>query len=237
MYRIQCPNCGHRLKYGDEHVGKKAKCQKCKEQLLLPAADVLADVRVTSMPAKPSEDQQRKDTQPHARSNSAPAPPHLSRSGSGFVFPAKCSKCYNGKPAGFWEVSQTVTTQYTDSLVTKTYTARVPVCENCLTKLQSEFKMAVQIGIPLGLLVSVIVCFICIWFGSDGKLDISVTNVVLILLAFVLIPMGIVGLLTWSSSTLAIASLSEGGTRLRFFNKRYQSEFETLNKPEQRDRS
>ena len=30
MRRIECTNCGHRLKYGDEHAGKKAKCQKCR---------------------------------------------------------------------------------------------------------------------------------------------------------------------------------------------------------------
>lgn len=29
MQRIACSHCGHRLKFGDEHVGKKAKCPKC----------------------------------------------------------------------------------------------------------------------------------------------------------------------------------------------------------------
>jgi len=32
MYRMECPKCGHRLKFDAEHVGKKARCQKCKRQ-------------------------------------------------------------------------------------------------------------------------------------------------------------------------------------------------------------
>ena len=36
MHRILCPNCGHRLKYGDEHHGKKALCQKCGHSFRLP---------------------------------------------------------------------------------------------------------------------------------------------------------------------------------------------------------
>lgn len=37
MNRIQCPSCGHRLKYSDEHTGKKAKCQKCGHSFRLPS--------------------------------------------------------------------------------------------------------------------------------------------------------------------------------------------------------
>lgn len=36
LYRIQCSRCGHRLKYADEHVGRKAKCQKCRLSFDLP---------------------------------------------------------------------------------------------------------------------------------------------------------------------------------------------------------
>lgn len=36
-HRIECPSCGHRLKYPDEHAGKKAKCQKCSHPFRLPA--------------------------------------------------------------------------------------------------------------------------------------------------------------------------------------------------------
>jgi hypothetical protein len=36
MYRIECPSCGHRLKYGDDHAGKKARCQKCSHSFRLP---------------------------------------------------------------------------------------------------------------------------------------------------------------------------------------------------------
>lgn len=40
MNRIECPQCGHRLKYGDEFAGKKAKCQKCAHSFRLAAAPV-----------------------------------------------------------------------------------------------------------------------------------------------------------------------------------------------------
>ncbi len=36
MQRIECPNCGNKLKYADEHAGKKAKCQKCGASFRLP---------------------------------------------------------------------------------------------------------------------------------------------------------------------------------------------------------
>src|SRR5260221_14103976 len=36
MYRTPCPNCGHRLKYTDEHLGRKARCQKCAHRFSLP---------------------------------------------------------------------------------------------------------------------------------------------------------------------------------------------------------
>jgi hypothetical protein len=36
MHRIECPSCGHRLKYQDEHAGKRARCQKCGTSLRLP---------------------------------------------------------------------------------------------------------------------------------------------------------------------------------------------------------
>jgi hypothetical protein len=44
MLRVQCPNCGHNLKYPPENAGKKARCQKCGESFALPGAggDVLA---------------------------------------------------------------------------------------------------------------------------------------------------------------------------------------------------
>jgi DNA-directed RNA polymerase subunit M/transcription elongation factor TFIIS len=36
MDRIACPNCGHRLKVLDEHIGKRGRCQKCRHAFLLP---------------------------------------------------------------------------------------------------------------------------------------------------------------------------------------------------------
>jgi hypothetical protein len=36
MNQIECPGCGHKLKYAPEHVGKKAKCQKCGKAFVLP---------------------------------------------------------------------------------------------------------------------------------------------------------------------------------------------------------
>ena len=43
MYRIECPGCGGRLKYGDEHVGRKAKCQKCGCSFRLPLPTLVQD--------------------------------------------------------------------------------------------------------------------------------------------------------------------------------------------------
>jgi hypothetical protein len=37
MNRVNCPGCGHRLKYADEHAGKKARCQKCRQSFPLPS--------------------------------------------------------------------------------------------------------------------------------------------------------------------------------------------------------
>ncbi len=42
MNRINCPGCGHRLKYPDEHSGKRVKCPKCGGSLQLPAVPVPA---------------------------------------------------------------------------------------------------------------------------------------------------------------------------------------------------
>ena len=39
MLRIQCPQCGHRLKYEPDIAGKKAKCQKCNTSFRLPASE------------------------------------------------------------------------------------------------------------------------------------------------------------------------------------------------------
>ncbi len=36
MHRIECPSCSHRLKYADEHAGKRVKCQKCQHSFRLP---------------------------------------------------------------------------------------------------------------------------------------------------------------------------------------------------------
>lgn len=38
MHRISCPNCGRRLKYADEHQGKKARCRGCGHSFHLPVA-------------------------------------------------------------------------------------------------------------------------------------------------------------------------------------------------------
>ena len=46
MNRIECPQCGHRLKYGDEFAGKKAKCQKCGHSFPLPPLVVEPPVAV-----------------------------------------------------------------------------------------------------------------------------------------------------------------------------------------------
>lgn len=37
MNRIQCPNCGHKLKYPDNHAGMKAKCEQCGHSFRLPS--------------------------------------------------------------------------------------------------------------------------------------------------------------------------------------------------------
>lgn len=36
MHRIECPGCGHKLRYADVRAGKKAKCQKCGHSVRLP---------------------------------------------------------------------------------------------------------------------------------------------------------------------------------------------------------
>jgi hypothetical protein len=36
MNRTECPKCGHKLKFADEHVGRRARCQKCEHAFLLP---------------------------------------------------------------------------------------------------------------------------------------------------------------------------------------------------------
>lgn len=44
MQRIICPRpqCGKRLKYGPEHAGKQAKCQKCGQSFRLPGSGEFA---------------------------------------------------------------------------------------------------------------------------------------------------------------------------------------------------
>jgi DNA-directed RNA polymerase subunit RPC12/RpoP len=36
MHRIDCPNCGKRLKHSDEHAGKTVKCPRCLSGILIP---------------------------------------------------------------------------------------------------------------------------------------------------------------------------------------------------------
>jgi hypothetical protein len=36
MNRVECPGCGRRLKFADEHAGKTAKCKKCSYSFTLP---------------------------------------------------------------------------------------------------------------------------------------------------------------------------------------------------------
>lgn len=46
MHRIECPNCGQKLKYGGEHAGRKARCKTCGISFRLPVrAREVADPR------------------------------------------------------------------------------------------------------------------------------------------------------------------------------------------------
>lgn len=38
MNRLQCPSCSHWLNWASEHVGKRAKCQKCGSILRIPSS-------------------------------------------------------------------------------------------------------------------------------------------------------------------------------------------------------
>jgi len=64
VHRIACSECGHRLKYLDAQIGKKAKCQKCGHAFVLPAPQV-EDV--------PEETPARPDPTPQIRQRRAPA--------------------------------------------------------------------------------------------------------------------------------------------------------------------
>jgi transcription elongation factor Elf1 len=54
MNRIQCPNCGHKLKYGREHAGKKAKCQKCGNSFQLPLPQIHSLCEITDSALAPA---------------------------------------------------------------------------------------------------------------------------------------------------------------------------------------
>ena len=36
MSRAECPSCGHRVKFQEEHAGKKARCRQCDTSFRLP---------------------------------------------------------------------------------------------------------------------------------------------------------------------------------------------------------
>ena len=75
MHRIECPSCAHKLKYGDEHTGKKVKCQKCGISFRLP---VSAENGLEERPvvfSQPSSSPQPAEVEPPPQ----PPPPRVSR--------------------------------------------------------------------------------------------------------------------------------------------------------------
>src|SRR4051794_8677526 len=53
MHRIECPSCGQRLKFGDEHIGKKAKCTRCGTPVRLTVGSAAPPPSPPPLPGKP----------------------------------------------------------------------------------------------------------------------------------------------------------------------------------------
>jgi DNA-directed RNA polymerase subunit RPC12/RpoP len=56
--RFKCPSCGKRVKYGDEHLGKKLKCPRCSHSIVVPgefpfALPVNTDASKVATPRRP----------------------------------------------------------------------------------------------------------------------------------------------------------------------------------------
>lgn len=104
MHRIACPHCGHRLKYAAEHIGKKAKCQKCGRAFRLPQPAPLA-APLVSAPGKDVSEAPPQQATPYAPKLSLiPQEPTAGLATTGGVHDRSskrtCPKC--GQPTTIW---------------------------------------------------------------------------------------------------------------------------------------
>src|SRR4051794_4967008 len=53
---VQCPSCGHSLRFGADKAGRKAKCPKCGNTVPIPAADAPPPVVAAAPPPPPPAD-------------------------------------------------------------------------------------------------------------------------------------------------------------------------------------